>query len=35
MYSKEENKQTSMEILECKFNIPLDDNMFTERGMKK
>lgn len=35
MYSKEENKQTRMEILECKYNIPLDDNMFTERGMKK
>ncbi|MBD3289119.1 outer membrane lipoprotein-sorting protein [candidate division KSB1 bacterium] len=35
MYSKEENKQTSMHILECKYNLPLDDNLFTERGMKK
>ncbi len=35
MYNKEENKQTSMEVLECKYNIPLDDNMFTERGLKK
>lgn len=35
MYSKEENKQTEMRILECKYNIKLQDNMFTERGMKK
>ncbi len=35
MYNKTDNTQTSMEILTCKYNIPLKDEMFTERGLKK
>ncbi|MBD3289757.1 outer membrane lipoprotein-sorting protein [candidate division KSB1 bacterium] len=35
MYNKRDNSQTSMEILEVKYNIPLKDNLFTERNLKK
>jgi len=35
MYNKTDNTQTSMEILTCKYNAPLKDEMFTERGLKK
>ncbi|HFE64812.1 MAG TPA: outer membrane lipoprotein-sorting protein [Caldithrix sp.] len=35
MYNKTDNTQTSLEILTCKYNIPLKDEMFTERGLKK
>jgi len=35
MTNKEDNTQTKMEILKCEYNVPLDDNMFTERELKK
>jgi hypothetical protein len=30
-----DNSQTRMEMLEVKYNLPLKDEMFTERGMKQ
>ena len=35
MYNKQDNTQTSMTMQEIKYNIPLKDEMFTERGLKK
>ncbi len=35
MFDLNDNTQTELEMLEVKFNIPLDDNMFTERALKK
>lgn len=35
MYNKNDNTQTELELLEVKYNVTLDDNMFTERGLKK
>ena len=35
MYNKLDNTQTEMELLEAKYNVPLDDKMFTERNLKK
>ena len=35
MYNKNDNTQTEMEMLEVKYNITLDDSMFTERSLKK
>jgi len=35
MINKNDNSQTEMELLEVKYNIPLDDMMFTERELKK
>lgn len=35
MYNKEDNTQTSMEILTCKYNVTLKDEMFTERELRK
>ena len=35
MISKNDNTQTEMEMLEVKFNVELDDSMFTERELKK
>lgn len=35
MYNKQDNTQTSMEFIEVKYNIPLKDEMFAERGLKK
>jgi len=35
MYNKQDNSQTSMEILECQYNVKLNDNMFTERSLKR
>jgi outer membrane lipoprotein-sorting protein len=35
MYSQNDDTQTEMEMLEVKFNITLDDKMFTERELKK
>ncbi len=35
MYNKEDNTQTSMEMVEVKYNMPIKDEMFTERGMMK
>ena len=34
MHNKEDNTQTSMEIVEIKFGVKLPDSMFTERGLK-
>jgi len=35
MYDKQNNTQTSMEIIEIRYNIELEDAMFTERGLRK
>lgn len=35
MHNKNDNTQTEMELLEVKYNIQLDDRMFTERELKK
>jgi len=35
MMNKNDNTQTSMEIVEVKYNVELDENMFTERSLKK
>ena len=35
MINKNDNTQTVMELLEVRYNIKLDDSMFTERGLKK
>ena len=35
MINRNDNTQTEMEMLEVKFNIELDDSMFTERELKK
>ncbi len=35
MYNKQDNTHTSMSMQEIKYNIPLKDEMFTERGLKK
>ncbi len=35
MISRNDNTQTDMEMLEVKFNIELEDSMFTERELKK
>ena len=35
MYNKQDNTQTEMELLEVKYNVELDDSMFTERALKK
>ncbi|MFC1726740.1 outer membrane lipoprotein-sorting protein [candidate division KSB1 bacterium] len=35
MYNKNDNTQTEMEMLEIKYNVQLDENMFTERSLKK
>jgi outer membrane lipoprotein-sorting protein len=35
MYNKQDNTKTSMWLTEVKYNIPLKDEMFTERGLKK
>jgi outer membrane lipoprotein-sorting protein len=35
MYNKTDNTQTSMELKSCQYNIPLKDELFTERGMKE
>lgn len=35
MYNKIDNTRTSMVLIEVKYNIPLKDEMFTERGLKK
>jgi hypothetical protein len=34
MINNLDNSQTRMEILEVKYNLPLEDELFTERGMK-
>jgi len=35
MYNKVDNTRTSMTMTDIRYNIPLEDEMFTERGMKK
>ncbi|UCC41897.1 MAG: outer membrane lipoprotein-sorting protein [Candidatus Aminicenantes bacterium] len=35
MHNKNDNTQTEMELLEVKYNVNLDDSMFTERALKK
>lgn len=35
MINKNDNTETEMELLEVEYNIPLDDSMFTERGLKR
>jgi hypothetical protein len=35
MHNKNDNTQTEMELLEVKFNVELEDKMFTERELKK
>ncbi len=35
MYNKDDNTQTSMEMLEVKYNVPMKDEMFTERELRK
>lgn len=34
MYNLLDNSQTRMELLEVKYNLPLDNMLFTEKGMK-
>jgi len=35
MLNQEDNTRTEMEMLEVKYNLELDDSMFTERALKK
>ena len=35
MFNQEDNTQTEMEMLEVKYDLELDDSMFTERALKK
>jgi len=35
MYNKQENSQTSIEMLEVKYNIELDDSLFTARNLQR
>ncbi len=35
MHNMNDNTETELEMLEVEFNIPLDDDMFTERALKK
>lgn len=35
MHNQEDNTETVMELVDVKFNVELDDAMFTERGLKK
>ncbi len=35
MYNKTDNTETSMTMKEVSYNIPMEDGLFTERGMKK
>ena len=35
MYNKQDNTQTSITMSEIRYNIPVEDEMFTERGLKK
>ena len=35
MINRNDNTQTEMELLEVKYNIDLNDRMFTERELKK
>jgi hypothetical protein len=35
MFNQEDSKQTEMEFLDIKYNLELDDSLFTERNLKK
>jgi len=35
MTNKNDNTQTEIELLEVRYNVPLDDDMFTERNLKR
>ena len=35
MTNKNDNTKTELALKEVKYNIPLDDNLFTERGLRK
>jgi len=35
MYDKKDKTQTSVEMIEVKYNVDLKDSMFTERGLRK
>jgi len=35
MYNQRENSQTSIEMLEVKYNVELDDSLFTERNLQR
>jgi len=35
MYNQQENSQTSIEMLEIKYNVELDDSLFTERNLQR
>ncbi len=35
MYNENDNTQTELELVEVKYNVPLNDDMFTERALKK
>jgi len=35
MHNHLDNSSTAQELIEIRFNIEIDDNMFTERGLKK
>ena len=35
MYNQQENSQTSIEMLEIKYNVVLDDSLFTARNLKR
>jgi len=35
MYNQQENSQTSIEMLEVKYNVILDDSLFTARNLKR
>ena len=35
MTNKEDNTETKMEMLTVEYNIEIDDNLFTERGLKR
>ncbi len=35
MFNQNDSTQTEMEILEMRYNLPLEDSLFTERALKK
>jgi outer membrane lipoprotein-sorting protein len=35
MHNQNDNTQTEMELLDVKYNVTLDDSLFTERALKK
>ena len=35
MFDRQDNTHTNMELINVKYNIPLEDETFTERGLKK